>query len=161
MKRDKIQVPDSKKIPMRLDSFTIKRKLYPVLIIALSIFLSSCSFLRPHQLRYKLTPPSTHVSSGEFLAGAGKKDITPPPGYPKGGFSIAGAVGRGVWLHLYSRAIYLEEQKGTPLVLVSCDLVGIPGGLVDLIAEILSKDERLSHIGRQHIILDRSVYSFS
>ena len=153
MKIDKRQIPISKKMPMKFGSFTIKRKLYLVLIIAFSIILSSCSFLRPHKLAYRLTPPSIHLSSGDFLSGAGKKDITPPPGYPKGGFSIAGAVSRGVWLHLYSRAIYLEDQKGTPLVLVSCDLVGIPGGLVDFIAEILSQDEKLSHIGRQHIIL--------
>ena len=96
MEINKRQIPVLKEMPAKFGSFTIKRKLYPVLIIAFSIILSSCSFLRPHKLTYRLTPPSTHLSSGDFLAGAGKKDITPPPGYPKGGFSIAGAVSRGV-----------------------------------------------------------------
>ena len=141
------------KMSKQFGSFAMKRKFYLILILSCSIILSSCTSLRHHKLTYKLSPPSTHLSSGHFLAGAGKKDITPPPGYPKGGFSIAGTISRGVWLHLYSRAIYLEDQKGTPLVLVSCDLMGIPGGLVDLLADILSREEKLSHIGREHIIL--------
>ena len=153
MKIQKRQIPALERTPVQFGSFDMKRMLFPILILTCSIFLDSCSSLRHYTLTYRLSPPSTHLSSGHFLAGAGIKDITPPPGYPKGGFSLAGAISRGVWLHLYSRAIYLEDQKGMPLVLISCDLVGIPGGLVDLIAEILSQDEILSHIGRQHIIL--------
>ncbi len=50
--------------------------------------------------------------SGKFQAGAAKNDITPMPGFPMGGFSLAGKVSRGYWTRLYARAIYLEDEGG-------------------------------------------------
>lgn len=64
-----------------------------------------------------------------FLAGTGKSDITPPPGYPTGGHGPAGGLARGHWMRLWSRAFYFEDPDGNRLVLVSCDLFAIPGSL--------------------------------
>jgi len=91
--------------------------------------------------------------SGQLLAGAARLDITPLPGFPMGGHSIAGRVGRGFWTRLFARAIYLETPQGTALALVSCDLWSVPGGLGDRVAELLATQPGLAHLGREQIIL--------
>jgi len=65
----------------------------------------------------------------QLLAGAAKEDITPPPGFPMGGSGPAGRFGRGYWTRLYARAFYFRDVKGRSLVLVSCDLAAVSGGL--------------------------------
>jgi neutral ceramidase len=67
-------------------------------------------------------------------AGAWRSDITPPPGYPTGGDGPAGSVARGYWTRLYARAFYLRDAEGHQLVMVSCDLFALPGGLKALVA---------------------------
>jgi neutral ceramidase len=75
---------------------------------------------------YEVRPPSEGQG---FIAGAGKKDITPPPGFPTGGHGPAGNLSRGTWSRLYARAFFFRDQKGRALLMVSCDLFAIPGGL--------------------------------
>ncbi|MEX1366081.1 MAG: neutral/alkaline non-lysosomal ceramidase N-terminal domain-containing protein, partial [Nannocystaceae bacterium] len=97
-------------------------------------------------------PPTQPVDS-EWLAGAAEIDITPPPGYAMGGHSLEGAVALGVWTRLRAQAIYLEDARGVPLVLVACDLWAVESGLVDRVAERLSEHPGLEHIGREHLIV--------
>jgi neutral ceramidase len=82
---------------------------------------------------YEVAPPKP-VSA--FLAGAAKRDITPPPGYPLAGHSISAGLSRGYWTHLYARAFYFEDAGGRPLALASCDLFAVPAGLK---AEVLRR----------------------
>jgi neutral ceramidase len=67
--------------------------------------------------------------SATFAAGAAKRDITPPAGFPMGGYSVDGKVARGHWMRLYARAFYFRDAAGRQLALVSCDLFAIPRGL--------------------------------
>ena len=97
--------------------------------------------------------PAPPFPSGRFLAGAARVDITPHPGYPMGGHSIAGKVARGYWTRLYCRTIYLEAVDGRGLALVSCDLWSMPAGLGDRVAEILSSSEETRHLGRERILV--------
>src|SRR5687767_7666911 len=75
--------------------------------------------------------------SDRFHAGAAKSDLTPPPGFPTGGYSLAGSITRGQWGRLYARALYLEDPRGSNLALVACDLWSMPAGLGDRVAELL------------------------
>jgi neutral ceramidase len=84
--------------------------------------------------RYNIVPPK---ASDVFLAGAGKVDITPPPGYPMGGHSIGGKMARGYWTRLYARAFYFQNASGQRLILVSCDLFAISAGVYAQVAEEL------------------------
>jgi neutral ceramidase len=93
------------------------------------------------------TPPSA------VLAGAAAVDITPPPGFPMGGHSIAGSVGRGVWLRLYARCVYLEDDRGGRLALVSADLWGMPAGLADRVAELVHEAPDAKRIGRAELLI--------
>jgi neutral ceramidase len=113
------------------------------------ILLSACAT----KLTVHFKPPDSKPPSGTFQAGAAKVDITPPPGYPMGGFGIAGRISRGWWSRLYASSIYLEDKDGNSLVLVSCDLWAMPAGLADRVAEIIGRQNSTAHIGREQIIL--------
>ena len=97
-------------------------------------------------------PPEPELQK-DFLAGASKIDITPPPGYPMGGHSIAGKIGRGHWLRLSARSIFLEDPVGTRMALVSTDLWSIPAGLADKVAELISNGPFECRIGRSSLII--------
>lgn len=85
---------------------------------------------------YSVSPAAAPTS---FIAGHARVDITPAPGYPTGGHSIAGKVARGYWTRLHARAFYFQDVTGAPLALVSCDLFAIPAGLHARVAFRLSK----------------------
>lgn len=101
----------------------------------------------------KLPSAAPPVATGEFQAGAACRDITPMPGYPMGGHSLAGQIGRGYWTRLHAKALYLEDAQGRALVLVSCDLWSIPGGLADRVAERVRREPAGVRLGREQIIL--------
>jgi neutral ceramidase len=71
----------------------------------------------------------TPARPAHFVAGAGRRDITPPAGFPMGGYSVDGRVARGHWMRLYARAFFFQDVAGRRLALVSCDLFAIPRGL--------------------------------
>lgn len=118
-------------------------------LIGLAIFGPSCAPM-DGALLPGAAPPAP---AGTYRVGAARVDITPVPGYPMGGFSIGGQVGRGVWHRLGARAIYLQDPGGTELVLVSCDLPFIPGGLADRVAELVRAAPETSSLSREHLVI--------
>ncbi len=64
-----------------------------------------------------------------LVAGVSRIDITPPPGFATGGHGPAGGLARGYWTRLYARAFFFADPQGHPLILVTCDLFAVPGGL--------------------------------
>ena len=114
-------------------------------VLALSLVLvPGCA-----SIRGKLPLAAAPQPTGVFQAGAAKTDLTPMPGYPMGGHSIAGSIARGFWTRLWARAIYLEDAAGKSLALVSCDLWSMPAGLADRVAELVAADP--VEIGRAHV----------
>jgi neutral ceramidase len=110
--------------------------------------IAGCATVAGH-----LPVPQAPRASGQFLAGAARVDITPPPGFPMGGHSKVGRTSVGYWTRLFARGFVFEDASGRTLVLVSCDLWSVPAGLVDRVAEILSTSEETHHIGRDQLIL--------
>ncbi|MCZ6690302.1 MAG: neutral/alkaline non-lysosomal ceramidase N-terminal domain-containing protein [Planctomycetota bacterium] len=106
-------------------------------------------------IRGTILPPEDPPAAalGSFRVGAAKQDITPMPGFPMGGHSTSGAVSRGIWNRLYARAIYLDDDKGNAIVLVSCDLWSVSAGLCDRVAELIRGFPETAHIGRAQIVL--------
>ncbi|MCZ6462874.1 MAG: neutral/alkaline non-lysosomal ceramidase N-terminal domain-containing protein [Proteobacteria bacterium] len=100
-------------------------------------------------------PARTPLTSGtgSLQAGAARVDLTPIPGIPLGGYSIAGKISRGFWTRLWARAIYLEDAAGEPLVLLSSNLMIMPNGLADRIAQLVQADPALKHIGRENLLI--------
>ena len=113
-------------------------------LTALSLFFAvgGCSIVG-----YFVSPPGNTLSipayqlgqqtwtPDSFIAGAGRTDITPPPGFPTGGDGPAGNLARGYWTRLHARAFFFADQNGKTAVLVSADLFAIPGGLTAAVAE--------------------------
>ena len=116
------------------------------------VFGLGCTSIRGSLPEPEPRAPNT-VSETGWLAGAAEIDITPPPGYAMGGHSVEGAVGYGVWTRLRAQALYFEDARGVPLVLVSCDLWSVEAGLVDRVAERLREHPGLEHIGREHLVI--------
>jgi len=98
-------------------------------------------------------PAVTVPASNHFIAGAGKADLTPPPGFPSGGYSISAPIVRGQWMQLMARAIYLRDSAGKTIVIVSCDLFAIPGGLHDKVAQMLATEDPTFAIPPQNLII--------
>ena len=98
-------------------------------------------------------PAPTHEGSGALLAGAAKVDITPMAGMPLGAHSVEGGRGLARWTRLWARAIYVEDERGEPLVLVSCDLWSIPAGLGDAIVERIHDHHHIDWLDRRHLLI--------
>ncbi|NIR49415.1 hypothetical protein GWO43_12985 [candidate division KSB1 bacterium] len=128
-----------------------------VCLFILAGFSSSCN--NSAEIEIELRPPKKFIDhKGTFMAGAAKVDITPPPGYPMGGFAVAGKFSRGWWTRLYAKAIYLQDIDGNRIALVSCDLQSMPAGLADKVAQIVGQQIKTAHpdsafLGREQIIL--------
>ena len=76
-----------------------------------------------------LSAASAQAASGPKLrAGVGRADITPPTGYPLGGFVRADRTGNGVHTRLYATAMVLKRGPQR-VALVSIDLFAVPGGM--------------------------------
>ncbi|HLT38627.1 MAG TPA: neutral/alkaline non-lysosomal ceramidase N-terminal domain-containing protein, partial [Enhygromyxa sp.] len=132
------------------------RSMISALLLVLSVLAASCATppARPAEpITARPLDDPRAPREGALLAGAAKIDITPMPGLPLGGHSIEGGIGYGVWTRLWARAIYLEDQRGEPLVLVATDLWSIPAGLADAVIVRLHDHHRLTHIGRGQLLL--------
>lgn len=119
----------------------------------IALALLCCSLSGCNNLTGSLPAPARKDATGVFRAGVGKTDLTPPPGFPMGGFSVIGRTGRGYWTRLAARAVYLEDAGGRAVVLVSCDLWAMPAGLADRVAELLAANETTRHLGRAQVLI--------
>jgi neutral ceramidase len=120
---------------------------FSALLVSLAL-CSACSGISG-----TLRAPLPGSAGKGFRVGAAKVDITPMPGFPMAGHSVAGKVARGHWTRLHARVIYLEDDAGRSMVLVSCDLLGIPGGLGDRVTELVRSHPGGQHIGREQLVL--------
>lgn len=120
---------------MRLFIFSAVRRQTAAVAILLPLLFTGCQSL-------SIDTPSYSVPvvqpGGTFLAGVGEADLTPPPGLPMGGHSIAGWVARGHWTRLHARAFFFRDSRGRTAALVSCELFAIPAGLRAKVAERLA-----------------------
>lgn len=106
------------------------------------VFLFLLISIADHGCRSTIRVPAYRIAQppppANFVAGAAKRDITPPPGFPMGGYSVDGKVARGHWMRLYARAFYFQDVSGRQLALVSCDLFAIPRGLHAKVSQALA-----------------------
>ncbi len=86
-------------------------------------------------------PAADSARLGEGLhAASAEVDITPPPGAPMYGYSLAGArAAKGYWLRLYGRVIVLQYET-TRVAMVQLDLGASSGLLHRKLAKLLAKD---------------------
>jgi neutral ceramidase len=78
--------------------------------------------------------PAAPASGQDLLAGVGRADITPPTGYPLGGYTRADRTGQGVHTRLVATALVLQRGD-RKVALVAMDLFMVPAGMVKEAAE--------------------------
>ncbi len=105
------------------------------------MLLAGCATYHINVPAYPLHPASP--SLGRFTAGAGTREITPPPGFPMGGHGLAGRVARGYWTRLHARSFYFDDGRDHRLALVSAELFAIPAGLQAKVLEAVNRQQRL------------------
>ena len=105
------------------------------------MLLAGCATYHINVPAYPLHPASP--PPGRFTAGAGTREITPPPGFPMGGHGLAGRVARGYWTRLHARSFYFDDGRGHRLALVSAELFAIPAGLHAKVLEAVNRQQRL------------------
>jgi neutral ceramidase len=109
-----------------------RRKGLRAVLLFVSFLASGCRSLTIEVPSYPIPGVSP---GGRFVAGVGEADLTPPPGLPMGGHSIAGWVARGYWTRLHARAFFFRDGQGGTAALVSSELFAIPAGLRAKVAE--------------------------
>jgi len=101
-------------------------------------------------------PATTATATAPLRAGAARVDVTPPPGFTTAGHAIEGQLAVGHLTPLRVRAIYVEDARGEPLVLVASDAWAVSRGLRDRVAELLAARASTRHIGVDRLILGPS-----
>jgi neutral ceramidase len=81
-------------------------------------------------------PPQTH----DWLVGAAVAKITPTEPSLMAGYAGRTKPSEGVALELYAKALAIKPVEGETVVIVTCDLIGIPRGLREaVVAEVKTK----------------------
>ncbi len=119
--------------------------------LAMLVLLQGCG-----RIKLELPEPTPVSGSGQFQVGMARRTITPIPGYPMGGHSIAGRNGRGAWGDLHARAIWMEDPDGRPVVLVATDLWAVSFGLRDAVLARLVSEHGITQLGRHELIISAS-----
>lgn len=120
--------------------------------VVFTLFLTGCASTKT----ISINQPEVKAlaKTGVFTAGAATVDITPPPGFSMGGYSIMGSISQGFRTKLKARVVYLNDGKGGSLALVQTDL-GSASSLVqhkvfELVAQKTGLDVSQIMIGATH-----------
>jgi Neutral/alkaline non-lysosomal ceramidase, N-terminal len=88
-----------------------------------------------------------------YKAGVATKVITPTEHMWMAGYAARNKPAEGKALDLYAKALAVEDDKGTCLILLTTDLIGLPKGIADAAAEKVMKETGLK---REHLMLTAS-----
>jgi len=129
----------------------IMKRLAIALILLAS--LSGCHKSIKYSYNYYESKQSDSNNASGLQLGVSQIDITPPPGYPMGGFGLAGKYSRGVWLPLEAKTFYFLDENGKSLTIVTCDLWSVPLGLTMAIVDALNQEDSKYHLGTEQLLL--------
>lgn len=113
-----------------------------LLISAFILLMTACS--TQQEITVQQIEAGIVVTEAHASAGIVNIDITPPPGMPKGGYSMMGKTGVGFRTRLKARVFYLNDSKGQSLALVQTDLAGSSLLLHHTVTEAVSAETGLS-----------------
>ena len=93
------------------------------------------------------------AAAAEYKAGVARVDITPEDPIRMAGYAARKEVSRGVAMQLWAKALAIEDRKGSRVVLVTTDLIGLPASVSDVVAAEVTKSYGLE---RSRLILNSS-----
>lgn len=97
--------------------------------LALSLATAGCIAYHEVSLPRDGSAPPTPASPAGLRAGFGRADITPPPGVGLAGNGPEGRRAAGYRVHLYARALLLEDRTGERVALITADLPQVTANL--------------------------------
>lgn len=96
---------------------------------------------------------SAQPSSGGWMAGVGRADITPKGPLWLAGYGSRDHASEGTLQPIWVKSLALKDEEGKTVVLVTSDILGFPKGMSDAIRDRLQKELGLA---REQIILNSS-----
>ena len=93
------------------------------------------------------------VNAKSWNAGLGSADISPTEPIYLNGYGNRTHPSTGVKQKLWAKAVALEDEKGNRVVIVTTDLLGLPGSVSDVIAARLAKQYGMK---RSQLLLNSS-----
>lgn len=123
---------------------TIKRTLYALLLILLVALGAGLHSVWPFlaypvmEIQVANVEPLPARDQQQFLAGIAVRDITPPIGIPKMGYSAWARDADGFRTRLKARAFYLKPVSGEPLLVLQADLPASSLVLQRRVAELVA-----------------------
>src|SRR6266704_2231550 len=106
--------------------------------IALAVSLVAAGCIAYHQQPLPSPRASRPVPASGLRAGFGRADITPPPGVGLAGNGPEGRRAAGYRVHLYARALLLEDTTGERVAFVVADLPQVTPNLHRLTARCIA-----------------------
>ncbi|MEP7363871.1 MAG: neutral/alkaline non-lysosomal ceramidase N-terminal domain-containing protein [Acidobacteriota bacterium] len=91
--------------------------------------------------------------AADYRAGVAKVDITPKQPVWLSGYAARTKPAEGTLTPLYAKALAIEDKKGTRVVMVTTDLVGLPHSITDAVAARLAKEHNLE---RSQVVFNSS-----
>jgi len=114
------------------------------LTLLLALALVACG--DKQQFNYSQPDDIAPVAGDHFMAGVGIRDITPPPGIPRAGYSLWSTNGEGFRTRLYARAYYMKDKSGRAYTMIQTDLMAGSRILLAKVAELVNEKTGL-HAG--------------
>jgi hypothetical protein len=93
------------------------------------------------------------LGAADFQAGVARVKITPPTPFWMSGYASRTHPSEGVEQDLWAKALALRDGRGGQVVLVTTDLIGLPGAISD---EVASRVEARLGIARAQLVLSAS-----
>jgi neutral ceramidase len=93
------------------------------------------------------------VLAADFQAGVAQVKITPPPAFWMSGYAARTHPSEGVYQDLWAKALALRDAGGHQAVVVTTDLIGLPGVLSD---EVASRVRARFGVERATLVLNAS-----
>src|SRR5690349_9959013 len=95
----------------------------------------------------------TANAAPEYKAGISRVEITPAGPIWMSGYASRTKPSEGVLQKLWAKALAVEDRRGTKLVIVTTDLIGLPRSITDLIGARVQKE---FGIPRSQLLLNSS-----
>ncbi len=111
---------------------------------------TACSFLPLLLVGFSLAAAE---HKGDYKAGIGRIIITPDKAIYLSGYAARTHASEGVLHDLWAKALAIEDSKGSRVVIVTTDLIGIPRSVADIVSARVQKQYGLD---RARLLLNAS-----
>lgn len=93
------------------------------------------------------------LEAAEYRAGVARQDITPQEPVRLAGYAARTKPSESIAMRLYANALAIEDRKGTRIVLVTTDLIGLTRDISDVVAARIEKEYGIE---RSRLLLNSS-----